>query len=701
MKTFQNQIIYFIVSIISIPNLFSIPATPYPVKITQPDGSQITIRMHGDENFNYKTTLDGYVLATDEAGILNYGQIDTNGKLTNTAVKATEIEKRTNSEKKFLQTLKPNPDLTRLIGSRRAIAAKKMSSASNPQKAYPITGSPKSLVILVNFSDVKFTTASPQTAFSNLLNQSGYSANGGTGSAKDYFRDASMGFFNPQFDVIGPVTLANTMEYYGGNDAQGNDLKPQQMVIDACTKASGLVDFSQYDTDNNGIVDNVFIYYAGYNEADGGSANSIWPHKWNLNNSYTKFNGVTIYNYACTSELRTDKDETGSNRCGIGTFCHEFGHVLGLEDYYDTSATQDYHHTLSVWNIMDYGAYLNLGRTPPTYCAYDRYFLKWLIPTQLDLATDYSLENIATSNKAYLISQTINRAQNPANDTNSPEYFTLENRQKSGWDFYLPYHGMIIYHIYYNASAWADNGPNNNASAMGVDIVEADGIAMSEQHSIDATLSGDPFPGAQNVSSFKPQLRDGTKLTKNISSIKETNGVITFHYGATIVTPVANDASDIKITGFVSNWTAVPNATGYYLSVFRKVDDNEIYDIKEKWIRSNSDTLNNLLPGTQYYYKVKASDKKTTYEDITDFSNTISVSTNSYPFATKLLANVEKDGNITVYLPKSNSVLYIYDILGKLVKMIVADSTVISLTDLEKNRVYILKSDHLITKIIK
>lgn len=697
MKSFQHLIIYFIVSICTISNLFSIPATPFPVKVTQPDGSEITIRILGDEFFNYKTTTDGYLLISDDAGILNYAELK-DGKLINTKVKAYDVENRSISEKAFIHALTPNQNMSTFRSTNIKMRAKSIISNSAPQKTYPLIGSPKSLVILVNFSDVKFTVSTPKTAFTNSLNQSGYSANGGTGSAKDYFHDASMGIFNPQFDVIGPVTLDNTMAYYGANDANGNDVNPQQMIIDACAKAASLVDFSQYDTDKNGIVDNVFIYYAGYNEAEGGPANSIWPHKWNLNNFNTKYNGVSIFNYACTSELHGN---SGSNMCGIGTFCHEFGHVLGLDDYYETSTTKDYHHTLSVWNIMDYGAYLNLGRTPPTYCAYDRYFLQWLIPTQLDLATDYTLENIATSNKVYLISQTTNRTQNTANSASSPEFFTLENRQKSGWDLYLPYHGMIIYHIYYNAATWSSNGPNNDATAMGVDIVEADGIALSEQHSIDATLNGDPFPGARSVNIFKPTLRDGTKLTKIISNIKETNGVITFHYGATIATPVANDASDIRITGFVANWTAVPNATGYYLSVFHKVNGNEIYDLQSKWLTTSSDTIYNILPGTQYFYKVKASDKNTSYENITDFSNTISVTTTIYPFATKLLANVETNGDITVYLPTSYSTLYVYDLLGKLIKMVVSQGTVVSLTDLPQNRVYILKSGNLITKIIK
>jgi len=930
--------------------IFSIPATPFPVKITQPDGSDINIRLHGDEFFNYKTTVDGYLVMENEAGILNYAKLDVNGKFISTALKANDIEKRSGIERKFVLTLQSNPDLSKTSQLQKIMRSKSTISSSGRQKAYPLTGTPKSLVILVNFSDIKFVTATPQTAYSNLLNQSGYATNSGTGSAKDYFHDASTGIFNPQFDVIGPVTLDNTMAFYGANDANGNDVNPQQMVIDACTKAAGLVDFSQYDTDKNGIVDNVFIYYAGYNEAEGGPLNSIWPHKWNLNDYNTKFNGVSIFHYACTSELRGNN---GSNMCGIGTFCHEFGHVIGLDDYYVTSGTD--HHTLSVWNIMDYGAYLNYGRTPPTYCAYDRYFLSWLVPTELKVAGDYTLTNLGTSNKAYLISASGNRNL-LANDATSPEYFLLENRQLTGWDKYLYGHGMIVYHIFYNPTTWASNGPNNDPNAMGVDIVEADGIAITETTSLDPTLSGDPYPGTANVTAFNPILRNGTNLKKPLVSIGETNGIIQFHFASNItliqnilayktvqgtpsavqiatisgtklkspinlafksgvqfemkkesdpstawsktitlipvdstvtttniqirynptvpsyhdihydtfiastisgdyadasisgtstrpvyvVAPVATEATNNSFTGFVANWNSVSDSIGkaakYYLTVYNlsegqsstkqtfdngitapagwsitasgisnsavysgdnppslqfqntgeflqtekfilpltslsfyirsmgaynggflvqalnnqnvweKLDSisvsttlnekNKSYTFPESkgfncfrftyykgvgpitfddvtvgspkqinyvqqdvWVTSNTDTLSNLIPGTEYFYKIKASDKSIHYENITDFSNTISVLTTAYPYKTKLVVKVEKTGDVTVYLPTVQTTLYIYNLLGQTIRTIIPTGTVIKLGDLPKNEVYILKAGNLITKI--
>jgi len=558
----------FILFLISSISIKAVPAYPYPIKVTQADGSELTVRLHGDEYFKYKTTVDGYPLVPDANGILTYAQQDTNGNLITTNIKANEVVKRTATEIQLIKKLTPNISFVKQNLLKRAQRSAALISNSIPKKVYPLKGTPKSLVILVNFSDKSFVTSTPLTAFTNLLNQDGYSTNSGTGSAKDYFRDNSMSVFTPQFDVVGPYTLPNAMAYYGGNDSSGDDQNPRQMVIDACTQASKAgVDFSQYDTDNDGIVDNIFIYYAGYNEAEGGPANSVWPHRWTLANYSTTFNGKIIYDYACTSEL---KGSSGSNMCGIGTFCHEFGHVLGLPDYYATDGSTQ--HTLSTWNIMDYGPYLNGGRTPPAYSAYDRYFLNWLTPTELKKAQNVTLEALTTSNKAYIITQ--NGNSNLSGSNPSPaEFFTLENRQKIGWDTYLPGHGMLITHIFYDPTAWAANTVNNVASAMGVDIVEADGIALSETQTIDPTDAGDPFPGTSNVTSYSPALRSNININKPLTSITESNNIIKFKFmGGGNNPPTATDATDVTIASFVAHWNSNYDFSGYYLTAYNLTD---------------------------------------------------------------------------------------------------------------------------------
>ena len=559
----KNFLFWFVISILifNSGNLYAVRAIPTPITIKQPDGTQLSFYLKGDEHFHYKTTLDGYAIITDSTGILMYADIDSNGNFVNTNIKARDINQRSTADINVLKKLSTNFNLLKVNKLSKSLKVPSISNQAGPQKSYPLSGTPKSIVILVNFADVKFVTSSPQTAFTNLLNQNNYSTNGGTGSAKDYFRDNSMGTFNPQFDVYGPYTLANTMAYYGQNDASGNDLRPQQMVIDACKLASTAgVDFSQYDTDHDGNVDNVFIYYAGFNEAEGGPANSIWPHRWTLNNHNTIFSGVSIYDYACTSELR---GSGGSNMCGIGTFCHEFGHVLGLFDLYNT-VNSNYQFTLSYFDIMDSGPYLNYGRTPPNYSSYERFYLNWLVPTVLNSSGNFNMGQIDVSNKAFLISPT--GTHNLIGNNPSPiEFFMLENRQKTGWDTFLPGHGMLVTHINYNSSNWSANTVNNDPTDLGVQLVEADGVGS------DNSLPGDPFPGTSKVTSFLPVLQNKTAIKKVVQNIVENNSLISFHWDSTsvnIVKPIATVATDTNYTSFTANWQPVNFASGYYLTVY-------------------------------------------------------------------------------------------------------------------------------------
>lgn len=514
----MRKIIPILLLVLQSVQLLAVKATPEPIKVIQPDGSELIIRLRGDEFFKYTTTIDGFLIKKNEKGIYNYATFDKNGIISVTDQKVSNIDQRSASEQTFLKTIDKNIPLNRISLANRV---RKVSNLNTQiaENTFPVTGSPRSLVILVNFADKSFVTANPKTAFTNLLNQSGYSTNGGTGSARDYFIESSFGQFTPQFDVVGPVILPQNIAYYGNNDFNGDDLNPQQMVIDACAAADAVgVDFKQYDLDNNDIVDNIFIYYAGNNEAEGANSSTIWPHRWSLTDYNSKFDGKSVFDYACTSEL---KSSSGTSMCGIGTFCHEFGHVLGLVDYYPTN--QKTHYTLEDWNIMDAGAYLNDGRTPPTYSAYDRFYIGWLIPEELLTPQNVILGSLLSTNKAYLVSENGNHNLDGKNP-NPVEFFLFENRQKTGWDAYLPNSGLLITRIYYNSSDWFDNGPNNDPSNMGVDIIEADGKANNY------TMSGDTYPGSNSITTFNPKLRNGTTINKPLTEIAEDSEIITFKF---------------------------------------------------------------------------------------------------------------------------------------------------------------------------
>jgi len=548
---------------VAIIPVHAVKAYPFPITITQPDGSQLTIHLRGDEFHHFQTSTDGYVLKENAQGFLTYATVNSTGELVESSIIARNENKRSASDLQYLKTI----DQAAVQQSIIKVAQKSkmlLTGADKPRKAYPLIGSPKALVILVNFTDKTFSVSSPQTSFQNLVSQSGYSANGGTGSAKDYFMSSTYGKFAPDFVVTGPVTLPQNMAYYGGNDSGGSDKNPAQMVLDACAAlAKTGFDFTPYDTDNDGVIDNVFIYYAGYNEAEGGPANTIWPHRWSIADAGLtsgKYSGKTVNDYSCTSEL---KGTLGTNMCGVGTFCHEFGHVLGLPDYYNTSGSTTYITTLETWDIMDYGPYLNNGCTPPTYSAWDRFFLGFLTPTQISTPADITLQPIyqgttppaSTDGQAYLIAANTSNLNGAA--PSPAEFFVVEYRKHTGWDTYLgqvvdasgnlttiPGDGMCIWHIDYLQSAWDANTPNNASSSSQT--------ASSHMRVYLQPLSGQTTtPGTTfSTGSFTPTTWSGTSLNKPITNIAMTANSLTFKFmgGAQGPTITAGTLSPFSMT---------------------------------------------------------------------------------------------------------------------------------------------------------
>ena len=469
-------------AMLSSMSLYAVTATPEPIVKTQADGTTVTLRMVGDEFAHYYTLLDGTPVRLNARGMW---------------------------EKTTREIVLPDKEALRRAPSRR------VAEQANAFSSYPLSGSPKSLVILVNFTDLKFQHT--QEEFNKMLNEKGYMDNGAIGSARDYFEACSNGVFSPQFDCFGPFTLKEGYAYYGQNKGDNSSLHAAQMVIEACELAakSG-VDMADYDTNNDGRLDNVFIYFAGHNEAEHGGENTIWPHRSAIGGD-VRVGGKLVYDYACTSELR---GASGNSMCGIGTFCHEFGHVLGLPDYYDTSYS---YYTVGTWDIMCSGSYNGNGRTPPSYSAGERFQLGWLKPIQLQDAGPYVLEPLETSNKAYLIAKT---EHNLSWENASPsEYWLLENRQRVGWDSaasVLPGTGMLIFHIAYNAGAWGSNEPNNYIPAR-YDIVEANGAKGY-------STAADPFPGTANVTQFTPTLHNKEIVEQPLLDIAESGEDITFTF---------------------------------------------------------------------------------------------------------------------------------------------------------------------------
>lgn len=536
---------------------YAIPAKPSLLTLTLPDGTPLSVCLYGDESFHYYTTPDKYLLLRGEDGYFYYATVKE-GELVTSAFQAKEMDKRTDTEKHFLQSL-DREELLAGLSRQSAKSMKRMAPRRAMQKAtYPTTGEQKALVILVEYTDKKFTIENPAEAFTRLLNEEGYNENGATGSARDYFIENSAGQFIPEFDVYGPVTLAHEMEYYGGNNRQGSDYRPEEMVIEACRLLDDVIDFREYDRDSDKKIDNVYIFYAGYGEASSGIKETVWPHSWDISDATEEkiiLDGVRLDHYACSNELTARNAEI----TGIGTFCHEFSHVLGLPDLYATDYSMAF--TPGSWSLMDQGSYNNDEKTPPYLSVYERYALGWLEPIEIGEGAEHTLDTIS-KNIGYIIKT-----------GKETEYFLLENRQRALWDKYIPGHGMLIWHIDYTDYAWEYNIVNNSANHQCVDIEEADGKAT------EATRKGDPFPGTANVTSFTDettpnmQMWGGTYLNKPITDIEEEEGLIRFKIsgGKPIVYEVyALPATDITETSFVANWQPNDKAVSYVIDVYKK-----------------------------------------------------------------------------------------------------------------------------------
>ena len=506
----MKRIIFCLCTIVCSVSLWAVTATPYPFTVTQPDGTTITVRLHGDEYHSYYTTEDGTPLRRLDNGF-------------------------------FVEDYSVKENFASTASQRRAASIRPREEATK----FPLTGSPKSLVLLVGFQDLPFEQSLED--FNKLLNQSGYDYNGATGSCRDYFIAASDSVFQPQFDVYGPFTVDGNMADYGAENGDTHDKDPYSMVIDACVTASeNGVDFSQYDTDNDGVLDNVFIYYAGHNQAEGGPANSIWPHKASVAWRNARVDGKYLATYACTSEY---SGSAGTRRASIGTFCHEFGHVLGLPDLYDTGYK---YYTVSNWSIMCSGNYNNNGRTPPTYSAYERFFLGWLAPEQLTEKGQYSLEPLQEANQAYLIADKTHNLN--GGSPNPSEFFILEYRTKTGWDTYLPGSGMLVWHIDYLASAWYQNTLNDGPNFLRIHLEEANGISWNQRKNGENGRTSDPYPGTNNVTSFTPKLHDGTVLSdQNVLAITDNNTWLSFIYKGIGNIKLSTDVQDITLTTTVSD----------------------------------------------------------------------------------------------------------------------------------------------------
>lgn len=565
-------------------------ANAMPAKRTvthAPDGKggTVAVRMIGDENFHYFVNADDGTLLTRDGDAFVPADIAPDGEIRayGTPVKAS-LRKGA-------------------LAARRAKAPNKVAGMVEGT-TFPARGEQRAVVILAQYQDIKFNLSDPLDYFTRMLNQEGFSDYRATGSARDWFIHSSNGIFRPTFDVYGPVTLQKNREFYGGNDAFDQDNAPQKMAIEGCRQLNPEVDFSRYDCDGDGVIDNVFVVYAGRGEASGGPADSVWPHAWKITSaepgtSYT-FDGVKLDRYACVNEWELSDQGYGYRPVGIGSFIHEFSHVMGLPDLYSTKYAEGTF-TAGAWSAMDYGPYNNDCCTPPQYSAWERSALGYFEPEQLQGKGNIALKPLEQGD-AYVI---------PTEKEN--EFFIIENRQQSGWDSYIPGHGMLVWHIDYDSEIWRTNALNNDPAHNRVDIIEADGTRDEKSR------GGDCFPGEAGVTalgaSTSPALISwaGADTGISLTDITERrDGTIAFRLngGASdIESPSSLTATDILAGGFTARWQVVEGAKGYTVYLYGPSAEGG-QGLIERYETGTDNLLkiNGLTPSTDYSFTVTADD---------------------------------------------------------------------------------------------
>lgn len=568
----------------------AVPADPRPITVTQPDGTTLVLSHRGDEKCSFFVSESGLIVRRADDGW--YRVVANDGSLSNFTPADLSVKPALQNDfepaKAFesLQRMALNNPLARNYYGQNAVPAPARAVApgiydnadGHDLRKVPTTGSPHVLVILVNYTDVQFSYCpDPHTEMVNAMTQPGYSNYGATGSALDFYRDQSRGIYTPQFDVYGPVQLPHERVYYGGNGSNGSDARAYQMVIDACNILDGEVDFSKYDTNGDGYVDNVYVFYAGNGENDSNMPNCVWPHSWNIEYAETPpvLDGVKINRYACSNELNFRPSNPDPEFAGIGTFCHEFGHVLGQPDMYATSYTNSF--TPGSYSAMDHGSYNNNGRTPPNFSAYERYAMEWIKPIDITEPTAISMFSLTNGGNVYKMTLDASRPT---------EYFLFENRQQDGWDEFIPGHGMLVWHIDFNKAVWDKNIVNNTPGHQYADIIEADGTQS------EGTRDADVFPGTRTVTSFThltvPAFCNWDKTASKLplTDIEETvGGIISFKAGEPgendpffIATPepqlAASSASQLELA-----WAPVAGAEGYTVNVYSRMIDPLFGDI--------------------------------------------------------------------------------------------------------------------------
>ena len=539
----------------------AIPAHRGSVMMPQPDGTMLSVCLEGDEFYHFNTTTDGYTIMLNEAGAYVYARQD-GMSLVATQVLAHDAENRSAEENALLA------GMSKYLVDENGVA---QANVRRARRAVDLSNFDfenfRGCVILIDFSDKQFASDNPKEFYTEMFSSEGFtgyydpiSGRDVTcpGSVRDYFKDQSDGAFQPPFDVYGPYRATyGTSGTVQARAAQCQNLA-STIFPNVLKKADADIDYSKYDNNGDGKIDMVYFLVAGYSSSySGNNSGYLWPHASNLSWTYKSYDGKWIDRYASSTELYGFESTPSTVTVeGIGTVAHEFSHVLGLPDFYDTDYAKsggESHHP-GGWDLMAGGGDYNYGRSPVGYTFYERYALGWAKATTLVRPGAYELEAVNTGRSGYIL-------RTPVKD----EFFTIENRQKTGWDAYLPGHGMIVTRVdSTNLSVWTDNKVNCNPEHNYFEMLRAGNTTSGD-------LGSDPFPGTSGnvmiTNNTYPNLVTwaGYANELNIINIAEKDGLITFNViddgDITALVedfesmPVSTSTTDKDVEGAFANWT--------------------------------------------------------------------------------------------------------------------------------------------------
>ena len=502
MKRMIKRMALMAVATMTVIGTWAAPALPGAFQVKQADGTMLTIELKGDEYFHWTSTTDGTLLV-ERAGGYYVAAISDRGVLTATNVLAHDPLQRTAAEQEAICHQKAR----RHLWEAQAQQSRRAAAISTTGSYVPHNGSPKILVILAEYQDLAFSINDPVAAFNQYMNgeeqvDMGNHNNENYCSVRKYFEASSHGAFTPQFDVVGPVTLPETMAYYGGGDS--NSERMRDLGKDAIELVKDQVNMYDYDNDGDGKVELVFIIFAGIGQNQGGPQDNMWAKVSTQN--LQVYDNLKATRIGCSSELFHPQRPDWIN--GIGVFTHEFSHALGLPDLYptNTAGRKVNNQGMEYWDVMDNGLYVANGYQPSLYTAWDQEAAGWIeIEPLTEAAQGLSMLPLSEGGTAYKF----------CNQDNDCEFIVMENIQKRGLSSKAIYHGMIVYHVAYPYSVVnMGDSPNNTPGKPSVAIVPADGIMISsyqrdtyyDQYGGSYTtaeykesLYGDPFPGKTEV----------------------------------------------------------------------------------------------------------------------------------------------------------------------------------------------------------